>query len=214
MSYVSQVFICVIVLFSHFIYCFHICWQFLFIFIETKKTNTGEIRKRKNLILTKQIKTKIQKLEEENNKLKHTLQSVQKNFEKRLQSQADTLKCLIEDQKRKSKTKLDTKSKQLKTLRIKIKRKDSKIKDLLKVAKDTKMLSNTSYNILSNDFGESFSLFENEIKNQNKLPHGRRYSKEVKKFAVTLHYHSPKTYDYCRSAFSLFLTYLILIFAI
>jgi len=73
-------------------------------------------------------------------------------------------------------------------LRIKLKRKDSKIKDLLKVAKNTKMLSNTSYNILNNDFGESFSLFENEIKNLNKSPHGRRYSEEVKKFAVTLHH--------------------------
>jgi len=99
-------------------------------------------------------------------------------------------------------------------LRIQIKRKDSKIKDLLKVAKDTKMLRNTSFNILNNDFGESFSLFENEIKNVNKSPHGRRYSEEVKKFAVTLHYHSPKAYDYCRSAFSLFSTYLISIFAI
>lgn len=37
-------------------------------------------------------------------------------------------------------------------------------------------------------------------KNKDKSAHGRRYSNEVKRFAVTMHYYSPKAYDYCRLA--------------
>ncbi|KYM95738.1 THAP domain-containing protein 9 [Cyphomyrmex costatus] len=66
------------------------------------------------------------------------------------------------------------------------------------------ILSKTSYDILNYDFGKSSSfLFKNEIKNQNKSSHGRRYSEEVKKFAVTLHYHSPKAYAFCRTIIKL-----------
>jgi len=69
--------------------------------------------------------------------------------------------------------------------------------------KNNNVLSQASYQILNNEFGEmSSTLFKNECKNQGKPVHGRRYDDEVKKFAVTLHYHSPKAYGYCRLAFS------------
>ncbi|KYQ48535.1 THAP domain-containing protein 9 [Trachymyrmex zeteki] len=47
-----------------------------------------------------------------------------------------------------------------------------------------------------------FFLF-NETQNQGKSMHGRRYDEEVKKFAVTLHYHSPKAYAFCRTILKL-----------
>lgn len=41
-------------------------------------------------------------------------------------------------------------------------------------------------------------ILQNKKRNTGKSSHGRRYDKEVKKFAITLHYHSPKAYDFCR----------------
>ena len=35
------------------------------------------------------------------------------------------------------------------------------------------------------------------------LPQGKRYSQELKQFAVTLHYYSPQAYQYCKSILSL-----------
>lgn len=45
--------------------------------------------------------------------------------------------------------------------------------------------------------GSILELFDNELKNSNKVT-GCRYSKEMKKFALTLHYYSPKAYNFCR----------------
>ena len=37
----------------------------------------------------------------------------------------------------------------------------------------------------------------------NRAPVGRRYPDEVKRFALTLHFYSPRAYDYLRNVFSL-----------
>lgn len=49
-------------------------------------------------------------------------------------------------------------------------------------------------------------ILKNELRNKGKSMYGKRYSDDLKKFAATLHYHSPKAYAYCRLApFLLFL---------
>jgi len=45
--------------------------------------------------------------------------------------------------------------------------------------------------------GSLLELFNNELKNSNKGT-GCRYPKEMKQFALTLHYYSPKAYNFCR----------------
>lgn len=45
--------------------------------------------------------------------------------------------------------------------------------------------------------GSILELFNNELKNSNKGT-GCRYSKDMKEFALTLHYYSPKAYNFCR----------------
>lgn len=71
-----------------------------------------------------------------------------------------------------------------------------------------KILNDSSYDVLKEEFGHmSVELFQNENKNKKKSTYARRFSIEVKKFALTLHYCSPKAYKYCRLAwlfFSLF----------
>lgn len=48
------------------------------------------------------------------------------------------------------------------------------------------------------NFADSvIDLFKNESKNSNKTT-GRRYTKEMKQLALTLHYYSPKAYNFCR----------------
>lgn len=71
--------------------------------------------------------------------------------------------------------------------------------------KNNKVINNETYEILKYDLGNVFSkILQNNYKNKQKQQ-GRRYSEDIKRFALTLHYHSPKAYEYCRFlTFSLF----------
>jgi len=40
-------------------------------------------------------------------------------------------------------------------------------------------------------------LFKNQCNNDNKTI-GKKYNKEMKEFALTLHYYSPRAYNFCR----------------
>jgi len=61
------------------------------------------------------------------------------------------------------------------------------------------MLNNDSEDMLFSMFeGISSGIFKNQIKNAARAAKGRRYSPEIKQFALTLHYYSPKAYYYCR----------------
>lgn len=61
------------------------------------------------------------------------------------------------------------------------------------------MIEESSCDILLDEFdGMSCEIFKNQIKNKNKNSIGQRYNDEIKKFALTLNYYSPKTYKYCR----------------
>lgn len=46
--------------------------------------------------------------------------------------------------------------------------------------------------------GLSEQLFQNQLINQERKPTGMRYSKEIKEFALTVNYYSPKAFTYCR----------------
>lgn len=135
--------------------------QFLFTFV-TDETNTSETSKRNDVFTFQEMKMKIQKLEKKNEELINKLQSVQINleekiqvqanvFEKKLQCQTARLRHIIEEQKRK----FVTKNKQLKILRIAVRRKNNYIKNLLDIVKIKKILTKISYNTLIHDFGES-----------------------------------------------------------
>ncbi|XP_018367872.1 PREDICTED: uncharacterized protein LOC108764233, partial [Trachymyrmex cornetzi] len=150
--------------------------------LDRGETNTSETLKRNDVLTFQEMNMKIQKLEKKNEELINKLQSLQINLEEKIQGQADVfekkLQCqtaklrrIIEEQRRKFKRKLVTKDKQLKILRIAVRRKNNHIKSLLNIIKIKKILTKTSYNTLKHDFGKSSFLVKNETQNQNKSPH-------------------------------------------
>ncbi|XP_011051716.1 PREDICTED: THAP domain-containing protein 1-like isoform X4 [Acromyrmex echinatior] len=150
--------------------------------LEEDETNTSETLKRNDVLTFQEMKMKIQKLEKKNEELINKLQSLQINLEEKIQVQANVsekklqcqtarLKCIVEEQRKKFKRKLVTKEKQLKILRIAVRRKNNHIKNLLDIVKIKKILTKTSYNTLKHDFGESSFLVKNETQNQNKSSH-------------------------------------------
>jgi len=98
-----------------------------------------------------------------------------------------------------TKTKL---KKKLKLLQQKVRRQRLKInslQQLLKSLKQKGLLNNDDGEVISSKFeGLSQEIFINELKNCKRHAKGHRYSAEIKKFALTLHYYSPKAYQYCR----------------
>ncbi|EFN79063.1 hypothetical protein EAI_03846 [Harpegnathos saltator] len=61
------------------------------------------------------------------------------------------------------------------------------------------LLEREGSDIITKNFsGHIGEIFQNEWKNANRNKKGYRYSDEIKKFAVTLHFYSPKAYNYCR----------------
>ncbi|XP_070524036.1 THAP domain-containing protein 1-like [Cardiocondyla obscurior] len=163
----------------------------------TEVTNNNDLRKRKASDLLQDAKLKINKLEDENKNLRDKIQFLEKKFVKEYETRINKIKSHFQQQQQKSENKLHIKNKQLKILRVQVKRKDCKVKELLTKLLNMNLLSNTAHDTLLNNFENIKDLFINESKNKNISPHGRRYSTEVKKFAVTLHYHSPKAYEFC-----------------
>lgn len=73
------------------------------------------------------------------------------------------------------------------------------LKSLFKHIKDKHILENDAASRLTNEFGNLLApLLQNEKKNKDKSAHGRRYSEDVKWFAITMHYYSLKAYGYCK----------------
>ncbi|KYN22595.1 hypothetical protein ALC57_05003, partial [Trachymyrmex cornetzi] len=93
--------------------------------------------------------------------------------------------------------------KMIKVLQQKVRRQRKKIQnltDLLKKLTDKKLLESNALELINHQFGGiTVALFESEWKNHNHANTGVRYSKELKNFALTLYYYSPKAYNYCRS---------------
>lgn len=143
------------------------------------------------------------KLEEENKKLKDLIKSLTENYEEKLHNQADIFQNLIEEEKNAQKKKFAAEKQKFKYLQNKTNRIEKKLENVMQDLKTSKTLSNETYDILSSDISSvSSKIFENECKNEGKEK-GRRYSEDIKRFALTLHYHSPKAYEFCRFAFFL-----------
>ena len=73
-------------------------------------------------------------------------------------------------------------------------------KGLLRKLKEERLVDADAHELLSTCFsGLTLAVFRNQVRNQTRTPTGRRYSDDIVKFAVTLHFYSPKAYDFVRS---------------
>jgi len=65
-------------------------------------------------------------------------------------------------------------------------------------------IANDVADLLEQNFsGISCEIFKSELVNKDRSAHGHRYSDEIKKFALTLHFYSPHAYNFVRSILSL-----------
>lgn len=92
--------------------------------------------------------------------------------------------------------------KKIKVLNQKVRRRNQKIcslQELIKVLKNKGLLEHNPSNIIENHFdGTLNDIFKNELVNRKRHVKGRRYSRDVKHFALTMLYYSPKAYRFCR----------------
>ena len=92
---------------------------------------------------------------------------------------------------------------QVKSLKQKVRRRNKKVKTLKSLMdnlKEKQFVSNQEFDLISHNFdGVSKYLFADKAKNQKfDSKKSNRYSQETKQFAMTLHYYSPKAYDFAR----------------
>ena len=91
----------------------------------------------------------------------------------------------------------------IKTLRQRNIRKEKTIKGLVRQLQKSKLISEEAGNSFGNNFGHmSMELFKNQQKNAEKQA-GSRYSEEIKQFAISLHFYSPRAYKFVRKSLSL-----------
>jgi len=65
-------------------------------------------------------------------------------------------------------------------------------------------IANDAADLLEQHFsGISWEIFKSELINKDRLAHEHRFSDEIKKFALTLHFYSPHAYNFVRSILSL-----------
>ena len=106
--------------------------------------------------------------------------------------------------KRKSPTK-DELRRKIKTLQQKVRRKEKKIENLKGLLDDLvkrQLLSeDVSSNLEKSFSGLPLAFIKNYYNNKNRSAKGYRHNDEVKRFAMTLNFYSPKAYDYVRSVF-------------
>ena len=66
------------------------------------------------------------------------------------------------------------------------------------------LMNNDQCQVLKDSFsGLSYDIIANHFKNKDKAAQGQRHSDEVKRFALTVHFYSPRAYEYLRPIFSL-----------
>lgn len=72
--------------------------------------------------------------------------------------------------------------------------------DLLKSIGEQKLLEEDELALLRNNFGGMAQhTFRNQLSNSRGSTRKRKYNQQIKQFALTLHYYSPKAYDYVRT---------------
>ncbi|XP_022161745.1 THAP domain-containing protein 1-like [Myzus persicae] len=100
--------------------------------------------------------------------------------------------------------KLNLKNKRIKYLNQKVQRQQksiSSLKNVIAVLKDNNLLHQDNAYLLSECFGKNNYLISNLYKKNlgKKLP--RKYSADLRRFALSLHFHSCKAYDFVRKEF-------------
>ena len=90
--------------------------------------------------------------------------------------------------------------KKVKALQQKLRRNEKKIsflKDMISHLQSKNYLTTDAATVLSENFsGLSYEIIKNQFLNQNVNPKGHRYNDEVKKFALTFHFYSPRAYNF------------------
>lgn len=177
-------------------------------------TNTSD-RKRK-ICECDTYSVKIRKLEEENKKLQKLCLDQIEEHNRELEKQKKTFQIVLDKEKEAMKGQLKAKNLKHKLLMRKKNRREKKITNmssLLTTLKKKQLIEQTTLDTLQNDFSDTMlPILNNELRNKGKSMHGRRYSDDLKKFAATLHYHSPKAYAYCRLAPFLLLPFIFINF--
>lgn len=148
-------------------------------------------------------------------KLKQVQQELIERHIEELRKQKEIFQDLLKKEKEILKNKLDKAHLKSKLLVRKVTRKNKKIKtmtNLLEVLRNKNLIKKNTFNLLKEEFSNPIlPIVQNEFCNKGKTMHAKRYSNTVKQFAVTLYYHSPKAYKYCRSAYYNFSFSVILI---
>ena len=94
--------------------------------------------------------------------------------------------------------KLKRKIKSLQQQLRRTKAKQETMNDIIKLQQKSILTTDDAQN-LNAEFDEiQLSIFKDAKNNVSCLPNGRRYSDIVKEFAVTLHFYSPKAFEYVR----------------
>eukprot|EP00795_Rhopilema_esculentum_P016003 gene16003-7336_t len=99
---------------------------------------------------------------------------------------------------------ISKKNRQIKRLKAQKLRRAKTIRSLIKELNKYKYLTNANADqMLIQNFNEmALDLFKNQARNSEKKT-GSRYDKSIRKFAVTLHFHSPRGYRYVRKTLCL-----------
>ncbi|CAB4014005.1 THAP domain-containing 1-like [Paramuricea clavata] len=98
---------------------------------------------------------------------------------------------------------LQTKLRQkIRNLQQQLRRSKQKVKTMneaIKVLEERSLITSKEAESLQSTFENKHLQFLYNFKNLKASPSGRRYSDEIKEFAVTLYFYSPKAYKYVRS---------------
>ena len=97
--------------------------------------------------------------------------------------------------------------KKIKSLQQQVRRSRGKVKSLCDVITEmqsSNLLQKKTADLLKESFsGVTLDVLSNHLNNQHKQPRGYRHSDEAKRFAITLHFYSPRAYEFVRTIFIL-----------
>ena len=94
----------------------------------------------------------------------------------------------------------------IKKLKQNFEPKEKKVDSLSRIIKNlekNKIVSNHAAEILYNFSGLTLELLKSELKNRARKQMDYRYSDEVKKYILTLHFYSTRAYEVVKSTFAL-----------
>lgn len=94
--------------------------------------------------------------------------------------------------------------KTIKAMKEKLRRKDKKLAGLKDIIEDLRQKNhiNLEQSVLINDLAGPSDFLKRQINKAKGLPLPNKYSEEMRKFALMLHFFSPKAYDYIRETYN------------